>query len=1091
MAKFFYLLLFVFCSKVHLCHAQAIGFVEGNATTIFCDSSCATVHTSYTKLYKTTNYNVDTIPFTTQTLAGATVLNLSDDSFSNIIPIGFTFCFYNNTYTNLVVSRNGVVSFDLNFANIPCSFNTAQTIPFSSNSFPTPSIFCPFMDLTATTTGNIRYKTIGVAPYRKFVLQYNNLPLFGANCINAKNTSELVLHEIFNYVDVNVTKKSVCNNNLLDTINYATIGIQGNNTATTAPGKHANVWTATNQSWRFTPAGAPNYTLSYIPSQAYTTMYANPDSIRICTINYPATIVAKYVLQCPAITITDTIIINYYKPVIDSITLTSNVCAYDTIGTIHIYSSAPATPLQYVLNNMAPQSSPIFTNLSNGLYTVVVIDTNNCKFNNITAIGSQSKLNIKVDSFKASDCATSNGALYLSADYGQLPYTWLWTTGNTTSSLLNIVGDSTFGVKVTDNLGCVDSAKYSTFKKGPDIIDSVINSTCPDSNGKIYIKIGDSSGVPPFTYLWNTGATTSFITGCAPNTYYSVKVTDSLGCFKIANILMGQDSLPVVKLNIISKPTCNKMNGVITATIQGGIAPYSYLWNNLSTNAINTTADSGLIILTITDAVGCKSGTFLYWKDTLDMKINTNSGNTFCGLQNGIAGISAFNGMAPYTYLWNTGSGAPVITGLAAGLYQVTVTDALACVKTGFFTISPSVPMTISLFPKNMNCDTTNGLINTTVANSNNPIAYNWSNGGTTANITGLNMGLYNVVATDAKGCISSATATIIDDGSPSAGFSNYQAPLCAGDSTGKITLVGLNGTAPYKYSLDGINYVTSPTILNISSGTYTMYVKDANSCVTDTVVSLKDGPKINIQYNAIDTLVCFNDVISKIVFNTSGGYKPYALAVDNGLYGSTLIASNLSIGTHTVAIKDSIGCIIYLDIKVNGPDSALKVIAQTKDLLCFEKLNGAARATIEGGWPPYLYSWDNGSTALLQDSLVAGKYIFTVQDAKGCKVVQPYLVKKQLCCNVLLPTGFSPSSASIANQTFKVLVPEELTEIQFDIYTRWGQKIFSSTNAMQGWDGTANGKAMPMETYFYKIKYKCVAEENYLYKNGEVVLVR
>ena len=118
-------------------------------------------------------------------------------------------------------------------------------------------------------------------------------------------------------------------------------------------------------------------------------------------------------------------------------------------------------------------------------------------------------------------------------------------------------------------------------------------------------------------------------------------------------------------------------------------------------------------------------------------------------------------------------------------------------------------------------------------------------------------------------------------------------------------------------------------------------------------------------------------------------------------------------------------------------------------------------------------------------------KYSFTVQDAKGCIYTQLYLVKQLQCCEVILPTAFSPSSNIVANQQFKIVLPDAITEVQFNIYTRWGQKIFSTTNAAQGWDGTAAGKPLPMETYFYTVKYKCSFEENYLYSKGEFLLLR
>jgi hypothetical protein len=167
---------------------------------------------------------------------------------------------------------------------------------------------------------------------------------------------------------------------------------------------------------------------------------------------------------------------------------------------------------------------------------------------------------------------------------------------------------------------------------------------------------------------------------------------------------------------------------------------------------------------------------------------------------------------------------------LAPGNYSVIVSDSLACIDTIYFNIAPSIAMNINTIAKNANCDTTNGIIYTTINNGVNPLQYAWSNGSNTANVYNLAAGIYTVLATDAIGCTVTSLVVINDDGKPYAAITNFQLPLCAGDSSGILTLVAFSGVGPYKYSLDGINFVSSPTLLNVAAGTYTLYVKDANT---------------------------------------------------------------------------------------------------------------------------------------------------------------------------------------------------------------------------------------------------------------------
>jgi gliding motility-associated-like protein len=398
--------------------------------------------------------------------------------------------------------------------------------------------------------------------------------------------------------------------------------------------------------------------------------------------------------------------------------------------------------------------------------------------------------------------------------------------------------------------------------------------------------------------------------------------------------------------------------------------------------------------------------------------------------------------------------------------------------------------MTISAVFKNASCDTTNGYINLTMANATNPITFLWSNGASTQNIAGIGDGIYTVTATDFAGCISTKTVTILDDGKPNALITNYIAPLCAGDSTGIITLLGSGGVGPYKYSLDGINFVTSPTLTNVAAGAYTLVLKDANSCLNDTTIFLIDATPITIQYPPITSLICYNDVVPNFVLQTNGGFPPYKYKLDFNNFENSNQITSLGIGDHSIFIKDSIGCIKKFPLNVIGPDSNLRAKGLQQDLECFAINTGYLKATIVGGWPPYTWQWDNGKTSLFLDSLAKGQYTLQIEDSKGCKVNSPFQIIQKNCCEAYLPNAFSPNNDTY-NDYFKIIPRADITEVQWAIYDRWGGKIFETKDVNQSWDGTFGGKPMPLETYYYYLRYKCSFDENYFYLKGEFILVR
>jgi gliding motility-associated-like protein len=1082
----------LFCCDTFFSIAQSIVTItEGNQLSLPCDSNCFSLHATYLNLKKADVYSVASIPFNPQLLTAPNTLNLADDSFGTNIPINFSFCYFNNTYTQLYVSRNGVITFNSIYGNSPCSFNTAQPLPFTSTTFPDVAIFGPFMDLANGPNASIKFKTIGNAPYRKFVLQYNSLPLFGNTCVAANNTFEIVLHETYNYVDMQITNKATCNSNVLDTINYATLGIQGPSGAyLTVTGRNASIWTVVNEGWRFAPTGLPDYTVSWLTSSG-TIVQSNADSVRICGGSYPITVRAKYTKLCPAFSIFDTIIVDKYKPKIDSVIVKNSTCKYSNNGTVTIYATSINLPITYNVSGFAPTTNNVFNNMPADTFLYNMVDASGCSVVGSDTVFSLSKLKIKIDSTIEANCTAPTGAIYLSASEGISPYTWLWQNGSTLPYITNIYGDSFLHVILTDSLGCVDSTVVKTAKKGPIAIkDSIVAPGCTDSNGKIFIHIDTTLWTGPFTYLWSNGDTTQNAFNLTGNALYTVIVTDAFGCKKTTGFLVLYDSLPSVQIVLNNKPTCQKPNGMLTAIPSGGSPPYTYLWNNGSTNITNITADSGLVFVTITDSKGCTANALINIIDTLDMVVYNFFTNTKCNLNNGTASVVPTIGMAPYTYLWSGGQITNAVTGLAPGIYTVNVSDALNCLRTINITIGVSPPMTITPNFKNASCDTANGFINLTLSNATNPVQFIWNSGDTTKDINWIDAGIYTITATDVNGCISTKIITIINEGKPYAFISDYKAPLCAGDSTGELTLLAVSGVGPYKYSLDGINFTASPTLVNIGAGTYTLVVKDANSCINDTVIVLTDAVPITIQYPPINTLICYTDLVPNFVILTSGGYKPYEYKLDFGSFEKSNLIQNLNIGNHIIKVKDSIGCVKEFAINVPGPDSNLRAVGNQNDVACFLVNTGYLKATIVGGWPPYVWQWDNGKTGLFLDSLVKGKYILNIEDSKGCKVDQPFEIIQKYCCEAYLPNAFSPNGDNF-NDQLQIIPRANVSEVQWTIFDRWGAKLFESRDLNRKWDGTLAGRPMPMETYFYYLKYKCSFDENYYYLKGEFVLVR
>jgi len=196
---------------------------------------------------QTTNYNVTNIPYVNQTNTG-TQLFMTDDSQQGPFNIGFTFCFFGQTYTQFYIGSNGWISFS---PGQPTTFTT-QTIPTGNALVPRNCIMSPWQDWNPALGGQIRYQTVGVAPCRKLIVSWIGIPMY--SCTSNQGTFHIVINESTNIIDSYIQNKPAC---LSWQNGTATQGIH--NVAGTigiaVPGRNSSAWVTNNNAWRWTPSG--------------------------------------------------------------------------------------------------------------------------------------------------------------------------------------------------------------------------------------------------------------------------------------------------------------------------------------------------------------------------------------------------------------------------------------------------------------------------------------------------------------------------------------------------------------------------------------------------------------------------------------------------------------------------------------------------------------------------------------------------------------------------------------------------------------------------------------------------------------------
>lgn len=409
------------------------------------------------------------------------------------------------------------------------------------------------------------------------------------------------------------------------------------------------------------------------------------------------------------------------------------------------------------------------TGLVSGSYTGTITDGLGCTLvAGPLLIEQPTQITLALDSTTNILCnGNSTGAIAITVAGGSAPYTFAWSNGSTTEDLSNLPAGSYVGT-ITDDNGCTVASSAIVITEPSDIavaLDTVINVLCNGgATGEIQITV--SGGVSPYTYLWSNGATAQDLTGLTVGVYTGT-ITDANGCVLVAGpVTVSEPTVIVVTPDLVTNVSCFGLtNGKIEITVTGGTSPYTYLWSNGTTSQDLSNIGAGSYSGTITDANGCTlvAGPVVITEPTALSLVVDNTTNVSCnGGSNGAISITVSGGTPGYTYLWSNGSTTDDLTGLGAGSYTGTVTDANGCTLVGGpVVITAPAALSASVATTNEIQGGAAGTTTLTVGGGTSPYTYLWSNGATTQNLSGLLAGTYTVTVTDANGCTITASGVV------------------------------------------------------------------------------------------------------------------------------------------------------------------------------------------------------------------------------------------------------------------------------------------------------------------------------------------
>ncbi len=718
-----------------------------------------------------------------------------------------------------------------------------------------------------------------------------------------------------------------------------------------------------------------------------------------------------------------TVIITVSSQIVITSSQANVSCFGNSDGTATITVTGGTAPYLYSWNTIPPQNSAIATGLIAGNYTVTVTDATNCTKVKTIKITQPAVLSLSISAQTNVSCfGGSNGSATALATGGTAPYTYSWdaipvqTSATATGLIAGI-----YNVTVTDGKGCLATKPVIITEPlaALDATSSQTNVSCfGDNTGSVTVLV--TGGTAPYSYSWNTTPlqTTATATGLLAGSY-SVVITDANGCTKTESFAITQPATGLTTaITSQTNLTCfGGNNGSATVTASGGVGVLTYSWNTNPVQTLDTATGltAGTYTVTVKDVNGCsKTEQVIIMQPNAIAIIATKTDVSCFGNSDGTATAIVTGGTGTYTYSWSTFpvQTSATATGLIAGSYTVTVTDANSCVESQTITISQPVVLDATSSQINVSCFAgSNGSATVLVTGGTAPYLYSWDTipVQNLAAATGLIAGNYNVTITDSKGCskilpVTITQPTAILDSSISA----QTDVACFGSSDGSATVLATGGTTPYSYLWNTSPVQTLATATGLAAGIHNVIITDANGCTKNQSVTIQSATGI-ISSATSTNLTCFGGNNGTATATASGGSGTLTYSWNTIPVQNTAAISGLPAGTYTVTIADASSCSKTEQVTITQPTEILTSETHT-DINCFGNSSGSATVSVSGGTSPYSYSWNTipVQTLFTATGLTAGAYNATVTDNNGCQKVQ--------VVNISQPLAALSSSISSSN---------------------------------------------------------------------------
>ncbi len=797
--------------------------------------------------------------------------------------------------------------------------------------------------------------------------------------------------------------------------------------------------------------GIPPYTVVWSNGITNMNVPASDMIINLPVGNYSATVIDAN--GCQAGPFATSLIVSAVS--VDSLSLQHVTCIGGGMdGSITVGGAGGMGPYTFLWNDIAGTTTASISGLAPGNYCVTINDSNTCP--DVRCFDILAPSEPTIDGFDETPVECPNdmtGALTVNVTPGNAAIGNItWNTGDTGPTITNL-GPGEYKVTVTAVDGCVDSSMVSLTT--PDQISVVIQEERPDcpggTDGRISLIIDGAT--MPYSVIWEDGSTFQTRPELACDSTYFVTITGANGCDTIEEAIFLDCPTPIaVVFSQEMGVDCfnGDCNGEALATASGGTGTatppvYNYTWQSGESdlNAINSRATQlcrGWNTIEINDNTCSIIDSVLIGSPseiTLPLA-NIDIENASCqGNSDGMITIAASGGTPGYTYLWGDGTTGPIIDGLPAGQYDVTITDANLCEEPKNITVSEPDLFEILVDTAQLQqvlCpgDSSGVIVVFPIGGNAGIIDYQWTDNVSTSSVgVNLKAGTYSITGTDPRGCTDDILVTLNEPDPIEFDIADIVEPQCFGFQTVVAIDTAFGGNGPlFEFSVNnGPKRPIQAAIPVLGGQSALITVFDQSGCRAEEEIIITQ-PIPNVVDFGPDTLIQLGESVEL----------------------SPTIESNLAI--------DSL------------------VWQPSVDLVCLDSIfcNEVIVAPLE-----------------------SQVYTLTIFDENGCSATDEILVEIDKNRNVYIPNAFSPNGDG-NNDFFKPYIGPGVENVNFmRVFDRWGEVLYSTDNIFtkylpddldqSGWDGTLNGKRMNPGVYVYIMQVQFVDGQVLLYR-GDVTLL-